>query len=205
MADYLTVNGLISLKGSLTTAQIELAQALIPVVCSELRARADMTGRDLDEMVYASMLSHKWDVFHASGSQTAFELSRYPQKVTAVQVYGADLDESEWTLSGQTLTLAEAPETGAEVIVSYTYRSLLDVAASVVADVVMRELAAVSSDNPMLVQATQYTESALGYSQSFTLPNTGGGLFIKRSELARLGLRRQRYGALDLYGLEDRS
>lgn len=203
--DYLTVNELLSLKGSLTAAQIELAQALIPVVCSELRVRADMVGRDLDEMIYASALTSKWDVFTGDGSQTAFELSRDPQAVTVVSVSGTELDGSAWTLSGRTLTFTDAPEDGAEVIVAYTYRALLDVAASVVADVVMRELAAISSDNPMLAQATQYTESALGYSQSFTLPNTGGGVFIKRSELARLGLRRQRYGALDLYGVEDRS
>lgn len=203
--DYLTVNGLIALKGSLTAAQMDLAQALIPVVCSELRFRADMTGRDLDEMIYASALTSKWDIFAGDGSQTAFELSRDPQTITAVTVSGTELDGSAWTRSGRTLTFADAPEDGAEVIVAYTYRALLDVAASVVADVVMRELAAVSADNPMMAQATQYTESALGYSQSFTLPNTGGGVFIKRSELARLGLRRQRYGALDLYGVEGRS
>ena len=33
---------------------------------------------------------------------------------------------------------------------------------------------------------------------TFLVP--GGGLFIKKSELARLGLRTQRYGVIDFYG-----
>ena len=32
---------------------------------------------------------------------------------------------------------------------------------------------------------------------------SGGGLFIKKSELARLGLRRQRMGVIELYGSSD--
>ena len=46
---------------------------------------------------------------------------------------------------------------------------------------------------------TQMTQSALGYSfqGSFLVP--GGGLFIKKSELARLGLRKQRYGVIEPY------
>ena len=36
---------------------------------------------------------------------------------------------------------------------------------------------------------------------SFLVP--GGGLFIKKSELARLGLRRQRMGVIELYGSSD--
>lgn len=73
-------------------------------------------------------------------------------------------------------------------------------AESVTADIVKREIDSVSSKNEMLTQATQITESAMGYSQSFTLPNSGGGIFIKKSELARLGLMRQRYGGIEMYG-----
>ena len=47
---------------------------------------------------------------------------------------------------------------------------------------------------------TQLSQSALGYSQQATFLVPGGGLFIKRSELARLGLRKQRYGVIDFYG-----
>lgn len=66
---------------------------------------------------------------------------------------------------------------------------------SVVVDVVGRTLMTSTNQEPM----TQSSESALGYSWSGTFLVPGGGLFIKRSELARLGLRRQRYGVIDFY------
>ncbi|MBT0881660.1 phage Gp19/Gp15/Gp42 family protein, partial [Campylobacter sp. 2018MI27] len=46
---------------------------------------------------------------------------------------------------------------------------------------------------------TQMTESALGYSYSGSFLVPGGGLFIKDTELKRLGLKRQRYGVIDPY------
>lgn len=72
---------------------------------------------------------------------------------------------------------------------------LAEVAKSVTIDVVMRELMTSTTQEPM----TQYSQSALGYSVSGTFLTPGGGLFIKRSELARLGLLRQRYGVIDPY------
>ena len=66
---------------------------------------------------------------------------------------------------------------------------------SVVVDVVGRTLMTSTDQEPM----TQSSESALGYSWSGTFLVPGGGLFIKRSELARLGLRNQRYGVIDFY------
>lgn len=73
---------------------------------------------------------------------------------------------------------------------------LKSVAKSVVVDVVARTLMTSTSQEPM----TQMTQSALGYSVqgSFLVP--GGGLFIKKAELNRLGLRKQRYGVIELYG-----
>lgn len=68
------------------------------------------------------------------------------------------------------------------------------VAKSVVVDVVARTLMTSTDSEPM----TQYSESALGYSASGTFLVPGGGLFIKRSELARLGLRRQQLRGIDL-------
>ena len=47
-----------------------------------------------------------------------------------------------------------------------------------------------------------YVAEKLG-SMSGTFLTPGGGLFIKRSELARLGLRQQRLGVLDVYGTSD--
>ena len=73
---------------------------------------------------------------------------------------------------------------------------LADVAKSVVVDVVARTLMTRTNQEPM----TQYSESALGYSVSGSFLVPGGGLFIKKSELARLGLRRQRIGVMEIYG-----
>lgn len=74
------------------------------------------------------------------------------------------------------------------------------VAKSVTVDVVARTLMTSTNQEPM----TQTSESALGYSVSGTFLVPGGGLFIKRSELARLGLRRQKYGVLQVYGTDQR-
>ncbi|WP_125767354.1 phage Gp19/Gp15/Gp42 family protein [Lapidilactobacillus wuchangensis] len=73
--------------------------------------------------------------------------------------------------------------------------SYANVAKSVTVDVVARTLMTSTDQEPM----TQTTESALGYSFSGSYLIPGGGLFIKNSELERLGLRRQRYGAIDFY------
>lgn len=72
---------------------------------------------------------------------------------------------------------------------------LASVARSVTVDVVARTLLTSTEGEPM----TQRTESALGYSLSGTYLVPGGGLFIKKSELARLGLRRQKYGVMEWY------
>lgn len=74
--------------------------------------------------------------------------------------------------------------------------ALATVATSVTVDVVARTLMTSTDTEPM----TQLTESAGGYSASGTFLVPGGGIFVKTSELARLGLRRQRYGVIDFYG-----
>lgn len=76
---------------------------------------------------------------------------------------------------------------------SYSY-----VVKSVVVDIVARTLMTSTNQEPM----TQFAESALGYSVSGSFLVPGGGLFIKDSELRRLGLKKQRYGVLDIYGLD---
>lgn len=72
---------------------------------------------------------------------------------------------------------------------------LTAVVKSVTVDVVARALMTPTNEAPM----TQMSQSALGYSVSGTFLVPGGGLFIKKSELARLGLRRQRIGVIELY------
>ena len=64
---------------------------------------------------------------------------------------------------------------------------------------VIRAIDSSADSNPPAVQASQ---AALGYSVTGTYLTPGGGLFIKKSELARLGLRRQKYGVMDLYGYD---
>lgn len=74
--------------------------------------------------------------------------------------------------------------------------TLAFVAKSVTVDVVMRELMTSTEDEPMV----QMSQSALGYSASGTYLVPGGGIFIKKAELKRLGILRQRYGVLEFYG-----
>ena len=66
---------------------------------------------------------------------------------------------------------------------------------SVVVDIVARTLITSTNQEPM----TQYSESARGYSVSGSFLVPGGGLFIKDSELKRLGFKKQRYGVIDFY------
>lgn len=72
---------------------------------------------------------------------------------------------------------------------------LKTVAKSVCVDVVARALMTSTNQEP----TTQFAQSAGGYSVSGTFLVPGGGLFIKNSELARLGLKKQRIGVIDVY------
>jgi hypothetical protein len=72
--------------------------------------------------------------------------------------------------------------------------TLASVAKSVTVDVVARTLMTSTDQEP----ATQFSQAALGYSVSGTYLVPGGGLFIKKSELARLGLKRQQRRVIDL-------
>lgn len=71
---------------------------------------------------------------------------------------------------------------------------LANVAKSVTVDVIARTLMTSTDQEP----ATQFSQSALGYSVSGTYLVPGGGLFIKKTELARLGLKRQQRRVIDL-------
>lgn len=75
--------------------------------------------------------------------------------------------------------------------------NLAAVARSVAVDVVARTLMTSTDQEPL----SQFSQTAGPYSASGTYLVPGGGLFIKRVELARLGLRRQRMGAMDIYGI----
>lgn len=94
----------------------------------------------------------------------------------------------------------EARRVGKDLDLMISYDpELARVAASVTVDVVARTLMTSTDQEPM----TQLSESAGGYSSSATFLVPGGGLFIKNAELARLGLRRQRCGVMEIYGRTD--
>lgn len=77
--------------------------------------------------------------------------------------------------------------------------ALATVAKSVTIDVTARALLTSTDTEPL----TQISQSALGYAVTGTYLVPGGGLFIKKSELARLGLKRQKVGVMDIYGIDD--
>lgn len=97
---------------------------------------------------------------------------------------------------------AEADKVGKDldkmVAASHAYAA---VAKSVTVDVVARTLMTSTEQEPL----SQFSQTAGPFTASGTYLVPGGGLFIKRSELARLGLRRQRMGAVDIYGITARS
>ena len=130
MVNYATIQDVQTLWRTLTAAEQDRAAALIPVICSSLRAEARKRGKDLDFMIQ---------------------------------------DDPDLAL----------------------------VARSVTVDVVARTLMTSTDQEPM----TQATQSALGYSVTGTFLVPGGGLFIKNSELKRLGLLRQRIGVMEVYDI----
>lgn len=94
----------------------------------------------------------------------------------------------------------EAAKTGRDLdAMVAASKDMAAVAKSVTVDVVARTLMTSTSQEPM----TQIAQSAGGYSASGTFLIPGGGLFIKKSELARLGLRRQKFGVIEFYGKHD--
>lgn len=72
-------------------------------------------------------------------------------------------------------------------------RVLPSVVKSVVCDIVARTLLSSTTAEPM----TQISQSVGGYSISGSPLSAGGGIFIKKQELARLGIKRQRVGVID--------
>lgn len=72
--------------------------------------------------------------------------------------------------------------------------ALANVVKSVTCDVVARILMTSTDQEP----TTQFSQSALGYSVSGTYLVPGGGLFIKKNELARLGLKKQKLRGINM-------
>lgn len=75
------------------------------------------------------------------------------------------------------------------------------VAKDIIARAVIRAIDAGSESSPAASQASQ---SAMGYSISMTYLNAGQHLYFLKNELKELGAIRQRYGAMEVYDLEDK-
>ena len=104
--------------------------------------------------------------------------------------------EALLTVVSDTLRL-EAEKVGKDldqsIIDSVSYASVLK---AITVDIVARPLMTPTTGQPMV----QESQSALGYTWSGTYLSPGGGLFIKDSELKRLGLKRQKIGGINIYG-----
>lgn len=81
----------------------------------------------------------------------------------------------------------------AEALSRPSYKTVLK---SVTVDITARALQTPTEGTPM----QQTSQSALGYTVSGTYLVPGGGVFVKKSELARLGLRRPQIGVIEPYG-----
>jgi len=75
--------------------------------------------------------------------------------------------------------------------------SYANVVKLVTVDIVVRAMRQSYDGEPL----TQYSQSALGYSVSGTYSIPGGGVAgaIMRNDLKRLGLKRQKYGVIELW------
>ena len=82
----------------------------------------------------------------------------------------------------------------------YENDALASVAKMVTVDIVVRVLRQSQEGEPM----SQESQSALGYTWSGTYAVPGGGISgaIMRNDLKRLGIRRQRFGVIDLWPAE---
>lgn len=113
------------------------------------------------------------------------------------------LTEAEQTLAESLLPIisdrlrAEAYKVGKDLDAMILEKSYLaSVAKSVTVDIFRRY---VNDNSSKLTDLSQYSQSAGGYTVSGTFLNAGGGIFVKKAELSALGLRKQRYGVIEMY------
>jgi hypothetical protein len=70
---------------------------------------------------------------------------------------------------------------------------------SVVMDTVARILNQSTTDEAV----SQFSQSAMGYTASGTYLVPGGGSLVLKRDLKRLGLKRQRYGSLEVFDVSN--
>lgn len=192
MSDYATVTDIQNLKRPLLSAEQERAGYLIPIICSLIRFEASKTGRNYDQMILESELIPLTDILNGNGSKTEFNLSYTPCSTPIIAVNGSVIAPTDYSITNDVLTFTNAP-TG-EILATYEYRALAEVAKAVVCDVVIREL----NTPAMQVPATSYSESAGSVSHSYSLPNASGAIKLWNSDLKALGLKRQKIDVIDL-------
>ncbi len=121
-------------------------------------------------------------------------------------------------------TLSEAQREGAEILleaassklrlIAYKYGKLLDdmIADPVIGDdcakavksvVIQSVIRAIDSLGEQSQAVSQGSQSAMGYSVTMTYLNAGQSLYFLKNELKDLGIIRQTYGALEVYGNEN--
>lgn len=129
--------------------------------------------------------------------------------VDEVALLGRPLTASEIEKTEQLITVssallrAEASKRGCDLDAMISANEDLGlIAKSVVVAAVVRALNASGETSPAAIQASQ---SALGYSASMTFQNPGQSLYFLRNELKQLGLLRQRFGAVEVFGVYDGS
>ena len=134
----------------------------------------------------------------------ADSLSAFATVQDIIDLYGP-LTADEQTRAGNLLPLVsnalrfEAQKVGKDLdAMIATGEVISSVAKLVTVDIVKRVLRQSTSGDPM----AQESEAALGYSWSGTYAIPGGGIAqaIMKNDLKRLGLRIQRYGAIEPYG-----
>lgn len=96
---------------------------------------------------------------------------------TAARKYGKDLDGM----------IAEEPDIGLA-------------AKEITVKAVVRALNSLADSSAPAVQGSQ---AAMGYSVSMTYLNAGQSLYFLKNELKELGILRQRFGAMEVYGNAD--
>lgn len=93
----------------------------------------------------------------------------------------------------------EAKKAGEDLDIMIALDSDLgEVAKQITVDVVARALMTPTANT--IGALSQYSQSGLGYTESGTFLSPGGGLFIKKAELAALGIKRQKCSSINLMG-----
>lgn len=121
-------------------------------------------------------------------------------------------------------TLSEAQQEGADILldtassklrlIAYKYNKSIDgmIADPVIGNdfakavknvVVQSVIRAMDSLGEQAQTVSQGSQSAMGYSVTMTYLNAGQSLYFMKNELKDLGIIRQTYGALEVYGVEN--